>query len=1192
MRPFVHLHLHTEYSLLDGAVRLDKIYADHPEDNLLGLFAACKELNMPAAAMTDHGNMYGALKFSEAAKKCGIKPIFGCEFYVDKDISIKEAPDFRAPKFHHLVLLAKDFQGYENLIKLNSVAYVDGFYYKPRIDYALLKRHSAGLVCLTACVAGGVPRFLAAGDYEGAKALALELKGYFAPGDFYIELQDHNIAEQKELLPELIRLARETETPVVATNDVHYLKKTDAEMQKVLMAIAFKRTFNDMAENEGNDDSYFPTEEFYLKSGDEMAEKFGFIEEALDNTLKIAEKCNVEIKFEQHLLPGYTPPDGLKPYEYLRRLTEEGLQKKYGADLAEGAPRASEIWARAGYELETIKKSGFLEYYLIVWDFIHYAESIGVTVGPGRGSGVGSIVAYAIGITKVDPLRYTLLFERFLNSERVSTPDFDIDFCFERRGEVLDYVIQKYGERRVAQIVTFGTLAARAAIKDVGRVYNVPYSETDRLCKTIPFSAKPDPLNKYIDRLPDLRQMYESDPQNKKLLDMAMSIEGMPRNTSTHAAGVVICKDDIDKFVPLQRNGADVTTQFDMIEVEKIGLLKMDFLGLRTLTDIRKAQEYVLENRGVKIDFYDMEYDDPKVFELIGSGNTQAVFQVESAGMKRFMSQLQPTTIEDIIAGIALFRPGPMDSIPTYVKNKKNPGDIKYKHEILRPILAVTYGCIVYQEQVMQIVREMGGYSLGRADEVRRVMSKKKAAEMKKHREIFVHGLKGKDGAVEVEGAVARGIPQEAALQIFGEMESFAAYAFNKSHAAAYAYLTYQTAYLKCRFETEFMAAVLNNRIDKIEEVGKYLAYLKERSIPVYPPDINLSRAAFSCENGGVRVGLAALKNVGQKVIELLIAERAEKGHYKDFPDFISRMDDAALNKKLLESLILAGAFDSFGCKRSVLMAVYERLVARTQSDREARNAGQFSMFELPDVTPAVEYPNLPELSLNDRLRAEREMLGIYISGHPLDNYRDELSKLTFNTSMIEDAGEGDEGGGGFSMNDMQVCVGGVLTDFTRRMSKKTGKEFGIARLEDLYGSVEVMFSGYKYEQYKPLITDDIVVILSGVLAARENERPTLRVDGMEILRSKEPEQNGGGGSNAAGTNAGAMCLKYSFKSRSDEFLSEIQDILANYAGQSRVYLKNEDDNKTYPLDYRVKICNALLHELYTLIEPTNILVK
>ncbi|MDR1092547.1 MAG: DNA polymerase III subunit alpha, partial [Clostridiales bacterium] len=778
MRPFVHLHLHTEYSLLDGAVRLDK------------LFSACAESGMPAVAVTDHGNMFAALKFFEAANKHNekhpehkVKPIFGCEFYVDKDLRVKETPDGRMPKFHHLVLLAKNYKGYENLVKLNSVAYVDGYYYKPRIDYALLKDHAEGLICLTACIAGGIPRLLAAGDSIGAKTLALDLKNAFAPGDFYIELQDHNIPAQREILSQLVMLAQEIDAPLVATNDVHYLRKEDAETQKVLMAIAFKRSFSDMGDD-GGDDGYFPTEEFYLKSGDEMAEKFAFAAESIDNTLIIADKCNVEMRYKQPLLPGYAPPDGKSPYDYLRELTELGLAKKY-RDARENGPRAAEIRARADYELGIIAKQGFLEYYLIVWDFIHKAEEMGIPVGPGRGSGVGSIVAYAIGITKVDPLKYNLLFERFLNSERVSMPDFDIDFCYERRGEVIEYVIEKYGAPRVAQIVTFGTLAARAAIKDVGRVYGVMYSETDRISKLIPFTPKPDPLRKYLDAIPDLRQAYDADPQNKKVLDMAMAIEGMPRQTSMHAAGVVICKDDIDKFVPLQRNGEDVTTQFDMIEVERVGLLKMDFLGLRTLTDVKKAVDYVYENRGVKIDFYDMEYDDPAVYELIGDGDTAAVFQVESAGMKRFMAQLQPTNLEDIIAGIALFRPGPMDSIPTYIANKKNPAGIAYKHEILRPILDVTYGCIVYQEQVMQIVREMGGYSLGRADIVRRLMSKKKASEMKKEREIFVHGLTGKDGKPEVEGAVARGIPESVALEVFGEMESFAQYAFNKSHAAA-----------------------------------------------------------------------------------------------------------------------------------------------------------------------------------------------------------------------------------------------------------------------------------------------------------------------------------------------------------------------------------------------------------------------
>ena len=1227
MKNFVHLHLHSEYSLLDGAVSLDR------------LFEECERLGMPAVAITDHGNMFGAVafyekavaytekknnlnaenkdkepdpvKFSAREDKFNIKPIFGCEFYVDADLRVKEsAAGGRIPKFHHLVLLAKDYEGYENLVKLNSTAYVDGFFYKPRIDYKTLFRHTKGLVCLSACLAGGIPQALLRNDAAGAKALAVSLRDAFEPGDFYIELQDHNIAEQRQINPQLIRLAREIGVKVVATNDVHYIRRSDAEMQKVLQCISFRRTLSDNLGNSDGED-YFPTDEFYLKSREEMEAQFSYIQEALDNTLEIAEKCNLHLKFKMPLLPNYIPPDGKTPAALLREMAAAGLARKY-------KKITPEMKERAEYELSVIEKSGFVEYFLIVWDFINFAESRGIPVGPGRGSGVGSIVAYAIGITKVDPLKYGLIFERFLNSERVSMPDFDIDFDFERRGEVIEYVIGKYGEARVAQIVTFGTLASKAAIKDVGRVYSMPYGEVDRISKLIPFSASKVPLDKYVGVhkyekgeekkkredehliIGELKQMYDNDQQVRRLLDMAMAIEGMPRQTSTHAAGVVICKDDISNYVPLQRNGEDITTQYDMIEVEKLGLLKMDFLGLRTLTDIRKAVEYVREIHGVDIDFYNMEYNDPKVYELIGSGDTHAVFQLESAGMKKFMMQLKPASLEDVIAGISLFRPGPMNSIPTYIANKKNPKGIKYDHPVLKPILEVTYGCIVYQEQVMQIVREMGGYSMGRADLVRRAMSKKKGKDMVKERQVFINGLE-ENGKIVVDGAVRRGVPEDVAAKVFGEMDSFAQYAFNKSHAAAYAYLAYQTAFLKCRYEVEYITAVLNNRISNIDELRNYLIYLKDHNIGICPPDINMSRAMFSVEGGKVRIGLAAVKNVGIKAIEAIIEERGKNGAYPTFDGFVKRMAeaDAGLNKKLLESLILSGAFDCFGHTRSVLLAVYESMIDRAAKDRQARLKGQFSMFDaVPADNLTAKYPSLAEFPLNVKLKQERDVLGVYISGHPLDEYKPDGMNFNFDSSLIGGGAEAEcEGGDGgaaidASLSDeMSVRCGGILSDIRRHIVRNTGKEIGFARLEDLYGVTDLMFSGFKYEQYKNIISEDMPVIITGKLSLKEGEKPILRVDSLIRWEKKKTAA-------AAAPAAQMLCVQVSFKEKEqgkggmEQFLSELQDILSGYTGANRVFIKNTDDGARSELPVKAAVSDALLNELYGFVGSEAVIVR
>ena len=940
-KPFVHLHLHTEYSLLDGATRIDT------------LFDACKEKNMPAVAITDHGNMYGAYHFYCLAKKKGIKPIIGCEFYMADDLTVKSGDVKR--EFNHLVLIAKNNTGYKNLVKLNSIGFVDGYYYKPRIDFKTLSQHSEGLICLSACIAGQLPRLLRDGMWEEARKLVKQYKELFGE-DYYIELQDHGIADEIYVMPKLIKIAEEFGVELVATNDVHYLKESDAEMQDILLCVQTGKFFDDPGRMR------FEGTQFYLKDYDEMAEKFSYVPQALENTLKIAEKCNVSIE-KKPLLPPYKPDNGMTPYEFLKDLLEKGLKRRY----KEITP---EIRQRADYELEVVSKMGFVEYYLIVWDFINYAHEHGIPVGPGRGSGAGSIIAYAIGITQVEPLRYGLIFERFLNPERVSMPDFDIDFCMDRRGEVIDYVIEKYTKPRVAQIVTFGRMKAKNAVKDVCRVLRVPYAEGDKITKLIPLNAtlkNAFGLDGKNEGVPELMEIYK-DYSMKRVIDLAIALEDMPRQTGMHAAGVVICREDLSDNVPLQRSGDDITTQYNMKEVEELGLLKMDFLGLRTLTDIDKTIKIVKETTGEEFDFEDCQYDDPNVFELIASGNTDAVFQLESGGMKRVMKDLKPDCLEDIIAGISLYRPGPMQFIPDYIKGKRDPKSVHYAHPMLEPILGVTNGCMVYQEQVMQICRSLAGYSYGQADEVRRAMGKKKMDVMALHRNYFINGKVNDNGEVEIEGAVRRGVPKETAELLFDQMYAFAQYAFNKSHAAAYAYVSYQTAYCKRYHPVEYLAAVLNNRITNIDDIKKYIAYGKENNIDFLPPDINKSGVSFTVENGKIRFALAAIKNIGSGSMEKIVEERKTHGDFVSLEDFLKRVESQYLNKRLVENLIKSGAFDCFKVSRAQMVSVFEPLMEMVYADKKKKESGQFSMFDLVEnAAPAVvalpksnikEFPN------------------------------------------------------------------------------------------------------------------------------------------------------------------------------------------------------------------------------------------
>lgn len=1188
MKPFVHLHLHTEYSLLDGAIRLDE------------LFQRCHELNMPAVAMTDHGNMFGACKFDAAAvnftegkadveafhkaqKKYKVKPIFGCEFYVADDMHKKETKGGKMPKFNHLVLLAKDNVGYSNLVKLNSLAYTEGLYYKPRIDHKLLQNHCQGLVALSACIAGAIPQAILRGDIEEAQKIALMYKDMFGD-DFYLELQNHFIDKQAIVNPQLIQLGRKLDIKLVATNDCHYLRKEDAEMQSVLQCIAFRETLNNRSSAEDGD--YFPTSEFYLKSYDEMHKLFGYIEEALDNTLEIADKCNMRLSYRKELLPNYIPPQKKTPYEYLRELTYDGLRNKY-KELTQ------EIIDRAEYELDVINRLGYVEYYLIVWDFINYAESQGISVGPGRGSGVGSLVAYATGITKVEPLKYGLLFERFLNEERVSMPDFDIDFCFERRGEVIDYVVNKYGAENVSQIITFGTLAMKAAIKDVARVYGEPYSLADRITKMIGVVDKKAKLidlvgrgnNSYV--IPELKAMYDNEPAVKRIIDMATRIEGMPRQTGMHAAGVVICKEIISDHVPLQMSGTDVTTQFDMIEVEKLGLLKMDFLGLRTLTDISKAVELVKQTKGIDIDFYNMDYDDPSVYKLIGDGDTHAVFQLEGEGMKNFMRHLKPSCLEDVIAGISIFRPGPMKFKDQYIEGKNNPQSVTYDHPLLEPILKVTYGVIVYQEQVMQIVRELAGYSLGRADIVRRMMSKKNEKDMQKERQIFLYG---DPNDPKIVGAIKNGVPEDVAINIFNKILDFAAYAFNKSHAAAYAYLAYQTAYLKCYHKIEYITAVLNNRITNIDEIRNYLLYLKESGIEVLPPDINNSQVMFSVENGGVRIGLAAIKNVGVKAIESIIQEREKRGKFASFNDFVKRVDSSVLNKKLLESLILAGAFDCFGTYRSQLMCIYESTIERASQEKKMKETGQMSLFDIVDEqAPPDELPNIPEYNLKEKLSKEKEVLGVYITAHPLDEYREKLSGFSFSSRALEDTTLDEEGNIHYvAVTDrMKVECGGLISDVRKIVTKRTNQEMGAFKLEDLYGTLDIMVGSRNYQQLKAKLIPDTVVTIKGSLSVREGEIPVIWAD--DIIPWTEDSYTAQ--ANEIQILFLRMDVKLNPKTNEPEFSDKLMNIIYAHMGTSPAVVMDAKTRKTYYLPVNVNVKNGLLVELLAVLPSEDIKV-
>ncbi|MBS1410460.1 MAG: DNA polymerase III subunit alpha [Christensenellaceae bacterium] len=1083
---FTHLHLHTEYSLLDGACRIPK------------LVERIKALGMTSCAITDHGVMYGCIDFYSAMKDAGIKPIIGCEVYVCRDRLDKSAAN---REYSHLILLCENNTGYQNLMKLVSEGFLTGYYYRPRIDYNLIRQHSEGLICLSACLSGDLPKLLLQGRYDDAEAYVREMQDIFGEKNFYVEIMDHGIREEKIVMPRLISLAREMNVPLVATNDCHYLEEKDADAQEVLLCIQTGKTLDDANRMR------MDTRQLYVKSEDEMRTLFAACPDAVDRTQEIADRCNVEFEFGVTRLPHYPVPEGETALSMLTCLTHEGLRERYP-----DAKETDEPWQRLNYELNVISSMGYVDYFLIVWDFIRYAKSQGIMVGPGRGSGAGSIVAYSLGITMLDPLKYQLLFERFLNPERVSMPDIDVDFCYERRQEVIDYVARKYGADHVSQIITFGTLQAKGCIRDVGRVLGMSYQDTDAVAKAIPFDLGMT-LEKALTLSPLLKTMYDEQPEVHRLIDTAMTLEGMPRHASTHAAGVLITGKPVMEYVPLQRNDEVITTQYPMGTIERLGLLKMDFLGLRTLTVIRDTLD-MLRAQGIDMKPEDIPRDDPAVYEMISAGDTDGVFQLEGGGMRTFLTNMKPTCFEDIIAAISLYRPGPMESIPRYIQGKQNPSSIHYETEKLRPILDVTYGCMVYQEQVMQIVRDLAGYSYGRSDLVRRAMAKKKHKVMAQEREYFIHGKLNDDGTIDVPGCVRNGVPEEVASHLYDEMTAFASYAFNKSHAAAYAVVCIETAWLKRYHPVPFMAAILNSVYGNPAKIAAYIQYCRSRGIAILPPDVNRSQWKFTVAKApdgqlGILFGLGAVKTVGQGAVDAIIRER-KNGAYRDIFDFCRRIDTSECNKRVVESLIKAGAFDGMGGNRPQLMAVFESAMDANSSLRKQTVDGQISLFDMafggaPLVQENHTLPNLPDYPLRQRLALEKEIAGVYITGHPLDDYRDVLGKLPFSTADLD--GLEERADRGLSLDGQIVDMGGILTEVKGKATKK-GAYMGFITLEDLTGQIECLVFPKVYERYQGMMAVDDLVVLHGRLSIREEEAPKLLVEKLIPLEAWHPEES------------------------------------------------------------------------------------
>ena len=1151
MSKFVHLHIHSEFSLLDGANRIKDIPV------------IAKELGMDSIAITDHGAMFGVIDFYKACKANGVKPIIGCEVYVAPRTRHDKDPKLDS-KYNHLILLAKDMQGYRNLSKLVSLSYTEGFYYKPRIDKEILEKYHEGLICCSACLAGEVSQAILQDNMEEAKKVALWFKNLFGE-DYYLEIQNNGVKAQVLVNQKLIELSKELNIPLVATNDAHYSRREDAYNHEVLLCIQTGKKMSD------EDRMRFETDELYIKSPEEMSDYFSNVPEAIENTVKIAEKCNVEFEFGHTILPNYDVPEGYEThYDYIEDLTKKGLIKRYGnIENASYENLPEEIKSRAEYELGVIKKMGYVDYFLIVWDYINYAKTHDIPVGPGRGSGAGSIVAYAIGITDIDPIKYNLLFERFLNPERISMPDFDVDFCYEKRDKVIEYVCKKYGYDHVSQIITFGTMSARMVIRDVARVLDVPYAEADKLAKMIPNEIHIT-IKKALEQNKELNELYETNAEIKKLLDIAMALEGMPRQASTHACGIVITKEPVDTYVPLYVREGNISTQYIMTTLEELGLLKMDFLGLRTLTVIKDTIDLVKKDRNIDVEF-DKDMNDPKVYKLWQEGNSVGIFQFESQGMTNFMKELKPDSLEDIIAGVSLYRPGPMDQIPRYIANKKDPEHAVYTHPALKPILEVTYGCMVYQEQVMQIVRDLAGYSLGRADLVRRAMGKKKLDVMAKEREIFINGQVDENGNIIVPGCVRNGIDEKSANKIFDEMAEFAKYAFNKSHAAAYAVVSYRTAYLKAYYPEEFMAATLNSFLGNLDKVPYYIEECRRLKIDILKPDINKSETRFIVDNGKIRFGLGSIKNVGVAAVNAVVEERQKNGEYKSFTDFCERIQAEAVNKKCIESLIKAGAFDEFEQTRSTLMASFEDIVDAISDSSKKNIQGQVSMFDLGGLggnqNPSEEdekqleklkysYTTLKEYTDKELLSMEKEMLGLYISGHPLEQLKEIIEKNSnISTLKIKEGLDELEQKGKFPYKDGQtVKFIGIINSIKKKYTKNN-KIMAFLNVEDLYGNIEVIVFENCYQMSANSLIEDNIVLIEGRLSIKEEEQ------NITILASKiknaplEPDDT-----DILGENNGRKTLEIDITNLTEEQKNRLRGALRFFAGDknnTQLYIIN-----------------------------------
>ena len=1148
---FVHLHVHTEYSLLDGACRISS------------MMDRVKELGQSAIAITDHGVMYGCIDFYKAAKAAGIKPIIGCEVYVtrrgmeDRVHGIDNDP-------YHLVLLCENRKGYENLCLLVSQAFLRGFYGRPRVDLELLAKYHEGLIATSACLAGGVSQYLLGEDYEAAKAYALKLADIFGPGNFYLELQDHGIPEQRPVNQGIMRLARETGLPLVVTNDAHYLRREDAAMQDVLLCIQTGKTVDDPNRMK------FQTEEFYLKSEEELRTLFPGCDEAFENTVKIADRCNLEFVFNQYHLPSFPVPEGYTNEEYFRKLCLDGFRERY-----ENPPDS--YMERLEYEIGVISRMGYVNYYLIVWDFIRYAKESGIPVGPGRGSGAASIVAYCMHITEVDPMKYALIFERFLNPERVSMPDFDTDFCQERRGEVIEYVMDKYGADHVAQIATFGTMAARGAIRDVGRALNFTYAETDVVAKLVPTMPLHITLKEALNVSLKLKELYDGDDRVRLLIDTAMSLEGMPRNTSTHAAGVVITADPVCSYVPLSRNDDTIVTQYTMTTIEELGLLKMDFLGLRNLTVIRDAEEQIRkDNPAFSID--KAPDDDPATFQMLTEGKTQGVFQLESAGMTGVCVGMKASSIEDITAIVALYRPGPMDSIPTFIENKLNHKKVTYKTPMLEPILKVTYGCIVYQEQVIEIFRQLGGYTMGQADNIRRAISKKKQKVIEAERKVFVYG----DQVQGIPGCIANGVPEHVAQSIYDEIVDFANYAFNKAHAVCYAVVAYQTAYLKCHYPKEYMAALMTSVLDSATKISGYIAECKEMGIPVLPPDINHSDDHFTVEGDAIRFGLGAVKNVGRGLIRSMAAKRSEGGPYKSLEDFIQRMGEGELNKRAVENFIKCGAMDCFGYHRSELLAVYDTMMDSIAASRKKNLEGQmglFAMMQDEDQAAAIPIPKLKEMSKADLMLYEKETTGIYLSGHPMDDYRAYLR----NTHVIPIGKLLEEESG--CQDDQIVSVAGIVQSVKMKTTRNNSMMAYIT-LEDDTASIEMLAFSNVLNQYGGYLKENQPVVIVGRLSVRDEKEPQIVINRARPISDYAEEKMPL--NQTVTQRSGTLYLR--LPDQEQTLFGKVRAIVNMFPGDSQVVVYFEDTKQRRGA--RCALDERMLRELTDLLGSANVVVK